>query len=123
MINRVLKFKALYKGKLHIVESINLFENTVNISSPRSLYLMKINPDKLVQYIGINDVNNVEIYEGDYDKDGVCALWCNSCHSWQFGQIDIPTGEIVISCHHCDGNFFLDDHINEFTIIGNTYLL
>jgi len=31
----------------------------------------------------------------------------------------VPTKDICISCHRCDGNFFFEDHINDFEIVGN----
>jgi len=73
------------------------------------------------QYIGRKDKNGKEIYDGDYDSDGNCVVWCDRCNGWEFGLIDMPTKELCIPCHKCDGNFFFEDHINDFTITGNIH--
>lgn len=67
--------------------------------------------------------NGIEIYEGDYDEDGNCVSWCDECNGWEFSQIDFPTADIIINCHRCDGNFFFQDIIHEFEIVGNLYKL
>ena len=71
------------------------------------------------QFTGKKDVNGIDVFEGDYDNDGNCVVWCDNCSGWEFAALDVPTNDICIPCHRCDGNFFFEDHINEFKIIGN----
>lgn len=120
-MNRQLKFKALYENNLHNVHEISLSDLMVTISLQRFPFLQKIKADEIIQFIDKVDVNGYEIFEGDYDGDGNCVIWCNDCNSWQFAQLDVPTKDICIPCHACDGNFFLYEHINEFEIIGNRF--
>lgn len=77
--------------------------------------------NKIVQFTGNKDKNGIEIYEGDFDSDGNCVLWCENCNGWEFAQLDVPTKDICIPCHRCDGNFFFEDHINDFEKIGNIF--
>jgi len=67
------------------------------------------------------EINGVFMYSGDYDKDGNCVVWCEKCVGFEFGAIDTTTKEIFIPCHRCEGNFFFQDHIEEFEIIGNIH--
>ena len=60
-----------------------------------------------------------KIFEGDYDSDGNCIVWCDNCNGFEFAQLDVPTKDICIPCHRCDGNFFFSDQINDFEIVGN----
>lgn len=72
------------------------------------------------QYTGVKDKNGKECYEKDYDADGTMIDWCEECCGYEFFQIDVPTGDIIF-CHRCEGNLFLQDHINEFKIVGNLH--
>jgi len=69
------------------------------------------------QFTGKSDKKGKKIFEGDYDKDGNVVVWCEN--GWEFGALDIPTKEIVINCHACEGNFLFGDHIGDFEVIGN----
>ena len=123
-MKRNLRFKAKYEGKLYDVVNISLSNGSVTsvtIPLKRFPYTQNIVPDELIQFIDRVDANGRKIYEGDYDSDGVCVVWCDTCMGWEFAQIDIPTGDFCISCHRCDGNFFFEDHISEFCVIGNVY--
>ena len=74
----------------------------------------------VLECTGFKDVEGKEIYEGDYDHDGHVVVFCNNCAGWQFGHIDIPTKDLAIDCHACEGHFMFRDHVGEFEIIGNT---
>lgn len=76
---------------------------------------------EVMQFTGRKDKNGKDIYEGDFDIDGNIVVWCDKCNGWEFGAIDIPTNEIVINCHRCDGNFFFEDQINDFVIFSNVH--
>jgi hypothetical protein len=78
---------------------------------------------ELSQFIGHKDIKDVEIYEGDFDCDGNLVVWCDECCGWEFAALDIPTGEVVINYHRCEGNFFIQDIIKEFEVYGNIYQL
>ena len=71
------------------------------------------------QFINQTDKKGKKIFEGDFDNDGNCVVWCDNCNGFEFAQLDIPTKDICIPCHRCDGNFFFGDHINDFEIVGN----
>jgi uncharacterized phage protein (TIGR01671 family) len=71
------------------------------------------------QFINQKDKNNRKIFEGDFDNDGNCVAWCDNCNGFEFAQLDVPTKDICIPCHRCDGNFFFGDHIHDFEIVGN----
>ncbi len=73
------------------------------------------------QFTGCLDKNGKPIFEGDYAEDGTIVVFCDKCHGWQFGQLDIPTGDIVIPCHKCDGNYWFDEEIEDFEITGNIH--
>ena len=121
-MNRQLKFKALYENKLHDVYGISFPELIVKIPLQRFPFMQEVKADEIIQFIDKADVNGYEIFEGDYDNDGNCVVWCNNCNSWQFAQLDVPTKDICIPCHACDGNFFFDEHIHEFETVGNRFL-
>ena len=67
----------------------------------------------------INGQNGKNIFEGDFDNDGNCIVWCDNCNGFEFAQLDVPTKDVCIPCHRCDGKFFFSDHINDFEIVGN----
>jgi hypothetical protein len=121
-MNRKLKFKALYENKLHDVYSISFPDLLVKIPLQRFPFKQDVKPDEIIQFIDKTDVNGYEIFEGDYDNDGNCVVWCDKCNSWQFAQLDVPTREICIPCHSCDGNFMFDDHIQEFEKVSNRFI-
>ena len=76
-------------------------------------------PETVCQQINRKDKNGANLFECDYDAKGNIIVWCDKCMGWQFGQLDIPTNEVVISCHWCDGNFGFQDQINDFEKVGN----
>ena len=78
-----------------------------------------VDDDTVSQFINQTDKNGKKIFEGDFDNDGNCVVWCDNCNGFEFAQLDIPTKYICIPCHRCDGNFFFGDHINDFGIVGN----
>lgn len=78
-----------------------------------------VDRNTVCQYINQVDKSGAKIFEGDYDSDGNCVIWCNKCNGFEFAQLDIPSKDICIPCHRCDGNFFFEDHISDFEIIGN----
>ena len=121
-MNRQLKFKALYENKLHDVYGISFPELIVKIPLQRFPFMQEVKADEIIQFIDKTDVNGCEIFEGDYDNDGNCVVWCNNCNSWQFAQLDVSTKDICISCHSCDGNFMFDDHIHYFETVGNRFI-
>ena len=84
-----------------------------------NIEIEKTNDYELMQFTGKKDKNGAEVYEGDFDSDGNVVVWCENCNGWEFGALDIPTNEICIPCHRCDGNFFFEDQISDFEVIGN----
>ena len=80
----------------------------------------EINCFVLMQYVGKQDKNGKEIFEGDYNQNGEIVIWCNECSAWQFGLYDFPTKDLIL-CHNCDGNFLFQDGLSDIEIIGNIY--
>ena len=80
-----------------------------------------INIDTICQSIHKKDKNGVEIFEGDYNSDGDCVMWCDYCNGFEFAAIDVPTKDVYIQCHRCDGNFMFNDGFPEFEIVGNIH--
>ena len=78
-------------------------------------YYTVVAPETVCQLIKV--VNGVEIYEGDYDEEGNMIDYCEECMGYQFFKIDELKD--VIFCHNCDGNFMVQDHIDEFKVVGN----
>ena len=78
-------------------------------------------PETVGQWTGLLDKNGVKIFEGDYNEDGYCIVWCERCIGYECAQLDVPTYDICIPCHRCDGNFFLYEVINDYEVIGNIH--
>jgi hypothetical protein len=76
-------------------------------------------PETVSQLINQKDKKGKNVFEGDYDSDGNVILWCKDCNGFEFAAMDTETKEIFINCHRCDGNFFFDDQIRDFEVIGN----
>ena len=81
----------------------------------------RVNNETVCQYAGFTDKNGKKVFEGDYNEDGFCLVFCDECHGLQFAQLDQPTKDICMPCHACDGNFLLGDVINDFEVIGNIH--
>lgn len=105
-------------GKVYILPNK---ENLAYVKYCDPLDGVCVDAETIGQFTGLQDQTGKDVYEGDFDSDGNIVIWCNECCGWQFGQIDIPTNEIVINCHNCDGNFMFQDLIKEFEIIGNRF--
>lgn len=97
----------------------NCFIIPMNDETIRAMEIVSVYEDSVCDFTGKKDKNGNKVFEGDFDADGNVAVWCESCNGWEFGALDIPTNEICIPCHRCDGNFFFGDHINDFEIVGN----
>ena len=99
----------------------NSFIIPMNDETVRAMEIVSVYEDSVCDFTGKTDKKRIKIFEGDFDADGNIVLWCENCNGWEFGALDIPTNEICIACHRCDGNFFFEDHINDFEAIGNIY--
>ena len=121
-MNNRLKFKALYEGELHQVYKLSLSDNQVTIGLKRFPFIQDVTPEALLQWTGRKDVNGIDVYEGDYNKDGDCVVWCNECNGWQFGGYDAESNQIYQNCHRCDGDFDFQEAIEDFEYFGNIFL-
>lgn len=123
-MNREILFRGLKAyGIKEWVYGYLLYSDCINTSLSGTLSFDKheVIPSTVGQFTGLTDKNGTRIFEGDYDSNGIMVTWCNNCNGWEFAGIDIPTKDICISCHRCDGNFFFEDHINDFEVIGNIH--
>lgn len=98
------------------IEAFNSYNNNLIINSDNPFW---VDENTIFQFINQTDKIGRKIFEGDYDEDGNCILWCDKCNGYEFAQMDVPTKEICISCQRCEGHFFFADHINDFKIVGN----
>lgn len=125
-MNREVKFKAFHKSiGIFGVYGINddfVFADTWDSPEPDKNIFQK-SECELFEFTGFKDKNGREIYVGDYDYTGTCITWCDSCAGYEFSQLDLPTADVCIRCHRCDGNFFFQDVINDFKVIGNYFEL
>lgn len=117
--------EILFKGKSKITGEWffgNLFDKDTSGKThigTTTKGCLDIDPETVCQFAGFTDINGKKVFEGDYDKDGDCVIFCDECHGWQFGEIDIPTKQVCIPCHNCDGNFMIGDLIEKFEVVGN----
>lgn len=123
-----MKREILFKGKSvntgEWVESMTIAKGILNKKDDVFMEIdenkwVGIVPNSLSQFINQKDKNGKKIFEGDYDADGNCIVWCNECNGFEFAGIEVETKEQYIPCHKCDGNFFFQDQINDFEIVGN----
>lgn len=128
IIKQINMLKQKYRAKI-------LGTNEWIYGYPHSVYghgfdsIQDYNNSKRIEYVNINtlsisidrkDKNGKEIFTGDYDNDGNCLIFCKECMGFQFALID-NDNSIVLDCHNCEGNFYFQEHINDFIVIGNIY--
>ena len=41
-----------------------------------------VDPKTVCEYAGFSDKNGESVFEGDYDKEGNCVVFCDECHGW-----------------------------------------
>ena len=118
--------KEWVEGNLIIAQNGNPYIIPYDVFEPDGHHLIIdsdnpfwVDEDTVSQFINQTDKKGKKIFEGDFDNDGNCVFWCENCNGFEFAQLDVPTKDICIPCHRCDGNFFFGDHINDFEIIGN----
>ena len=126
MENREIKFKAWIKSQNKLINVFGFNEHLVfeqNYDSPCiNENIFEIEDCILLQFTGLKDKNGVDIYEGDFDQDYQVVKWCDRRNGWSMFIYDFPTKDfIACHCYNCEGNFEIEEIINEFVITGNIY--
>lgn len=80
----------------------------------------QVHPESVGQWTNEKDINNVDCYEGDVDKDFNVVAWCDKRNGWALSTYDFPTKKFVFcNCYNCEGNYEIDE--NPIEIIGNIH--
>jgi len=105
------------KGYLHSVYG-NGFDSIQDAENHKRIEYIKT--DTIGMSLGRIDKFGNEIFEGDYNEEGDCVIFCEKCMGFQFSIIneDYTT---VLECHNCDGNFGFQDAIDDFIVKGSIY--
>ena len=91
-MNREIKFEYGFISVNGLVKKVYHLHEIPNIQQKCDVW--NVLPIKYVrQFVGHKDKNGVEIFEGDYDSDGNCVRWCQTCNGWEFSAIDITTDQ------------------------------
>jgi len=124
-MKREILFKAKSIDTGEWIESMTIEMGTIE-STKNKLFMdtdndgwVEVDPNSLSQYINKKDKNGKKVFEGDYDEDGNFVIWCDECSSFEFGGVDLDTKEVYVTCYRCQGDFSLNDYIDDFEIIGN----
>jgi len=126
-MSRIILFKGKSVNTGEWVESMTIAKGTIKRKNDDVFMEIDENkwvsivPNSLSQFINQKDKNGKKIFEGDYDAVGNCIIWCNECNGFEFSGIEVEIKEQYVPCHRCDGNFFFQDQINDFEIIGNIH--
>lgn len=79
-------------------------------------------PKTVGQFIGLNDKNDKNVFEGDYDVNYDVVAWCNNRQGWAMKAYDFPTDDFMLChCYQCEGNFEINDIDMSLEIIGNIH--
>ena len=75
------------------------------------------------EFINKLDNKGNKIFEGDFDENHDVVGWCEKRNGWSLFAYDYPTKEFIhCHCYSCEGNFELEEALDEFEIKGNIHI-
>lgn len=118
---REIKFRAWDKEneKMVKVSSISLENNEIAVKDFGTYHFFRIKDIELMQYIGLKDKNNKEIYEGD-----IVLVKPGGTSTWYKTVVKFKEGAFIASLIDGEDYIYIFNRgfdSNDFEIIGNIY--
>ena len=118
---REIKFRAWDKEneKMMKVSSISLENKEISVKDFGTYHFFRIKDTELMQYIGLKDKNNKEIYEGD-----IVLVKPGGTSTWYKTVVKFKEGAFIASLIDGEDYIYIFNRgfdSNDFEIIGNIY--
>ena len=118
---REIKFRAWNKQKKEMmkVSSISLENKEISVKDFGTYHFFRIKDTELMQYIGLKDKNNKEIYEGD-----IVLVKPGGTSTWYKTVVKFKEGAFIASLIDGEDYIYIFNRgfdSNDFEIIGNIY--
>ena len=118
---REIKFRAWDKEneKMRKVSSISLENKEIAVKDFGTYHFFRIKDIELMQYIGLKDKNDKEIYEGDIVLVELCRT-----STWYKTVVEFKEGAFIASLIDGEDYIYIFNRgfdSNDFEILGNVY--
>ena len=118
---REIKFRAWDKEneKMRKVSSISLENKEIAVKDFGTYHFFRIKDIELMQYIGLKDKNDKEIYEGDIVLVELCGT-----STWYKTVVEFKEGAFIASLIDGEDYIYIFNRgfdSNDFEILGNVY--